>query len=149
MKPTYAFALFLSLTVLPLAAQAGPDRGPRAEKIAHALNLTEAQQTGIRSIREKHRPDFLQRRAAMQHAQIDLRTALQDSATPDAQLRILYDKAAAARFEMMLARRSVHKEVQALLTPEQRAMAAELRDRHQARMRERMRHADLGPGMPG
>jgi Spy/CpxP family protein refolding chaperone len=117
------------------------------EKIARALNLTEAQKASIQTIREKHRPDLVLRRDAIQQAQATLRTALQDAATPEAQLRTLHDKASTARFELMLARRSVHQEVQAVLTPEQRAKAAELRGMGQARMHERMHHLRMAAGM--
>ncbi len=140
--------LILALTALPLAAQVkGP--GPRTERISRALDLTPAQQTNIQSIREKHRSDLLQRRDATHQAQSALQAALREAATPEAQLRALYDKAAAARFEMMLARRAVRLEVQAVLTPEQRMKAAELRDRAQARMRDRMHHLRLAAGMAG
>jgi Spy/CpxP family protein refolding chaperone len=139
MNPKLRFTLFLALAALPLVAQTGPAHGPRMERLASALHLTEAQKAGIRSAREKHRHDLTLRRDAVQHARIDLRTALQDPATPEAQLRGLYDKATAARFELILARRSLQKEVQTLLTPEQRAEAAEFRAMHQARMREHLR----------
>jgi Spy/CpxP family protein refolding chaperone len=149
MKSTLCFTFCLALGALPLAAQAGPGQGPRMEKIAHALNLTEAQKTGIQAIRAKHRPEVVLRRDAVQHARIDLRTALQDPATPEPRLRALYEKAAAARLELILARRSVRQETMAVLTPEQRAKAADLRDMARGRMRERMRHQSLGAGMPG
>ena len=126
--------LILALLALPLAAQPGPDRGSRPERIARALQLTEVQKTSIQGIRAKHHPDLVLRRDAVQHARIDLRTALQDAATPEPRLRALYDKAAAARFDLILARRSIRLEVGAVLSPEQRAKAAELREhlRHRA-----------------
>lgn len=141
--------LVLALAVLPLSAEPGPAPGPRAERMARALNLTEAQRASIHGIREKHRPDLLLRRDAARQAQVALKAALRDAATPEAQLRALHDKAAGARFEMMLARRSVHHEVQMVLTPEQREKAAELRGRAQERLREGRRHQGLGAGFPG
>ena len=128
MKTMFRSTLILALMALPLAAQPGPDHHPRAERIGRDLQLTEAQKASILAIRDKHRSDLVQRRDAVQHARIDLRSALQDPATPEPRLRSLYDKAAAARFDMILARRSVRMEVQAVLTPEQRAKAAEMRD---------------------
>jgi Spy/CpxP family protein refolding chaperone len=140
------FALILLLVAGPLAAQPGRPQGPRVERLARALNLTDAQKTAIRSIRDKHQPEMAQRRAAARQAQEALQAALRDAATPEAQLRALHDKASAARFDMMLARRSVHQEVQAVLTPEQREKAAELR----GAARERMRGQGRGPlGMMG
>jgi Spy/CpxP family protein refolding chaperone len=149
MKAMTWSALILALMALPLSAQAGPGQSPRAERISQALHLTDTQQASIQSIRAKHRPDLALRRDAAHRAQTALQAALRDAATPEVQLRALYDKAAGARFEMMLARRSVRQEVQAVLTPEQRATAAELRDRAQARMRERMHHLRMAAGMAG
>ncbi len=141
--------LILALLALPLAAQAGPGRGPRAERISQALQLTEPQKVSIQAAREKHRPDLVGHRDAVRHARIDLRTALKDPATPDAQLHALYDKASSARFDLILAQRSLRREVQALLTPEQRAKATELRGQARAGMWEGMRHRRRSEGMAG
>jgi len=147
MKALPRAALLLALLALPLAAQPGPGRGPRLERISQALQLTEAQKASIQAIREKHRPALSTRRDAVRHARIDLGTALKDPAIPDTQLRALYDRAASARFELILAQRSLRREVQAQLTPEQQARAAELRGLARARMadgaRHRRRSADL------
>jgi len=133
-------ALLLAFLALPLAAHPGPGRGPRLHGISQALQLTEAQKASIQTIREKHRPALATRRDAVKHARIDLRAALKDPAVPDAQLRALYDRAASARFELILAQRSLRREVRAQLTPEQQARAAELRGLARARMAEGMRH---------
>jgi len=140
MKAMFWSTFLLALLALPLVAQPGPDRGSRPERIAQALQLTEAQKTSIQGIRAKHRPDLILRRDAVQHARIDLRTALQDTAIPEARLRVLYDKAAAARFDLLLAQRSLRLEVQAVLSPEQRAKAIE--------MREHLRHRFMNMGLP-
>ncbi len=146
MKPLLWTALTLTLAALPLGAQAGPRReGPRAERIAQALHLTEAQKASIKTLRQKHQAELLRCREAVQQARQALRTALQDAATPEAQLRPLYDKAAAVRFDLLLARRTLQKETQALLTPEQRLKAAELRGFAQGQLRERMRGLRRGP----
>ncbi|GLH67925.1 Spy/CpxP family protein refolding chaperone [Geothrix edaphica] len=147
---THLFRSFaiLALAALPSLAQPGP--GPREGRhLARALNLTEAQQTGIQAIHEKHRPDMVLRREAARRAQSDLRQALQDPATPEAQLRTLHDKASSARFDLLLAGRAIHQEVQALLTPEQRAKAAELRATRRAHRQERVRHFRMAMGMAG
>jgi Spy/CpxP family protein refolding chaperone len=138
----------LALVLFPLAAQPGPAQASRRDQISRVLDLTEAQKASIRAIRDKHRPDLILRRDAMRHAGIDLRTALQDATTPEPKLRALYDKAAAARFDMILARRSLRLEVQATLTPAQRAQAAEMRDRGWPRRGEPMR-GPMAHGMAG
>ncbi len=149
MKPMLWSTFILALAALPLAAQPLSGRGPHAEKVARALNLTEAQKASIQTIREKYRPDLVLRRDAIQQAQATLRAALQDATTPEAQLRALHDKAAATRFELMLARRSVRQEVQAVLTPDQRVKAAELRGMAQAKRQGRMRHLRMAAGLAG
>jgi Spy/CpxP family protein refolding chaperone len=149
MTPLIQAPLLLALLALPLAAQSGPGRGPRSERIGQALQLTEPQKASLQAIREKHRSALITTRDAVQHARIDLRTALRDPAIPDAQLRALYDKASSARFELILAQRSLRREVQALLTPQQRAKAAELRGRARAGMREDLRHRRQSEGMAG
>jgi Spy/CpxP family protein refolding chaperone len=137
--------LVLALLTLPLAAQTGPAHGPRAGQISRVLNLTEAQKASIRNLRDKHRADLVLRRDAVDHARIDLRTALRDPATPETRLRALYDKAAAARFESILAERSLRLEVRALLTPEQRAQADEMRSHAGGRMHGRRGHRPMSP----
>jgi len=134
MKPLLWSTLILTLAALPLAAQPAPRRPGR---IAQALNLSDAQRASIRSIREKHGPELHLRQDAARQAQAALRTALREPATPEAQLRTLHGKASAARFEMLMARRTVRQEVRAVLTPEQREKAAELRGMARERMRER------------
>ncbi|WP_243304313.1 Spy/CpxP family protein refolding chaperone [Geothrix oryzisoli] len=142
-----SFAI-LALAALPMLAQPGPGAHD-GRHLARALNLTEAQRTSIQAIREKHRPDLLAHREAMRQARAALRTALQDPATPEARLRTLHDQASSARFDLLLAARAARQEVQSVLTPEQRARAAEMRATAQVRRRERMRHLRLAMGMPG
>lgn len=139
--------LIVTLAALPMLAQPAPRRWQG--RMARALALTDTQKTSIWAIREKHRPDLLAQRDAVRQAQAAFRTALQDPATPEAQLRALHDKAATARFGMLMASRAMRQEVQAVLTPEQRAKAAELRAVARVRRQERMRHLRLAMGLAG
>ena len=148
MKNLFRSFAILTLAALPMLAQPGP--GPQeGRRLARALNLTETQRTSIQAIREKHRPDLLAHREAMRQTQAALRAALQDPATPEAQLRSLHDKASSARFDLLLAARAVRQEVQTVLTPDQRARAAKWRATAQVRRRERMHHLRMAMGMPG
>jgi Spy/CpxP family protein refolding chaperone len=149
MKSMLRSALMLALVMIPLAAQPRPGWGCRAERMGRVLNLTDAQKASIRTIRDKYRTDLVLRRDAVKHARIDLRTALQDPTTPEARLRALYDKAANARFDAILAQRALRLEVRAVLTPEQQARANELHTRFRGRMHERMGHRPLAPWMAG
>ena len=138
--------LALTLVALPLAAQAGPGPRGQVQRMARILRLTDEQKASIRAIHEKHGADMAARRESARQAQAALGAALQDPAAPEGQLRELHDRASAARFQMLLARRAVHQEVQAVLTPEQRAKAEALRDlaRERRPLQERR-----GGGMPG
>lgn len=164
MKILIQSAAALALAVLPLAAQpaaGGPGpgfgAGPGGGRLMRTLNLTGAQKTAIQGIHEKHGVGMAAHREAVRQTQAALQAAWQDPATPEAQLRALHDKASSARFEMRLAQRAVHQEVQAVLTPEQRAKAAELRGEARGRHQERMRHVrgmghgrgPRGGGQPG
>lgn len=142
-------ALCFAMAALPLTAQAGPDHSPRAEKAGRAMNLSEAQKTSIKDIRDKHRPGLALRRDAAKQAQAALQAALQDPASSETHLRALHDKASAARFDLILAQRSLRQEVQAVLTPEQRAKAAEMHALARVKRQERMRHLRMAAGLPG
>ena len=141
MKPLLWTTLLLCLAILPLAAQPEDARDGRSGRIAQALNLSDAQRTSIRSIRETHRAELLLKRDAVKQAQASLRAALREAATPEAQLRALHDKASAAQIEMLLTRRVVRQQVQAVLTPEQREKVAEMRGTARERRRERLPHS--------
>ena len=141
--------LILALAALSLSAEPAPGPPPRSERTAQALHLTEAQKAAIQGIRTKHRAELVLHRDAVHQTRTALRTALREAGTPEVQLRALHDKSATARFELMLVRRSVRQEVQAVLTPEQRAQAVALRSVAQARLRERKLHLRLAAGRPG
>ncbi len=149
MKAMYWTTLALALAALPLAAQEPQPRHRQVHRMDQALNLTDPQKTRIKAIREKHQSDLLQRRQVAREAQTALKAALQDATTPEANLRSLADKASAARFDLILARRSVRQEVQAVYTPEQRAKAAELRAVAQVNRRELRHHPRKVTGLIG
>lgn len=145
MKPLFRTFAVLALIVLPALGQPAPRRGNG--RIDRVLALTDAQKASIQAIREKHRPDLATRRDAAREAQAAFRAALRDPATPEAQLRLLHDKAASARFGMLMAGRAMRQDIQAVLTPEQRAKASQLREEARFRRRERLRHFRMAMGM--
>lgn len=147
MTPIIRSMAALALACLPLSAQAPGLAGPARGRLARALNLSEAQAIGIRSIQSRHQPELIGRRAALRQARSALQSAARDSALPEAQLRALHGRIAAAQLELLLARRALRQEVRALLTPEQQDRAAAMRAIALARFRAQGSRRD--PGTPG
>lgn len=175
MKTLSAMSLALTLA-LPVAAQQaepapaprpqrpGPMAGPMGrmghgpamaqQRMAKALNLTEAQKASLKGIREKFQPLVAQQRDLHRKAQQALREALRAEKTSEGEIKALYDKAAALRFDLLMAQRKLRAEMAAVLTPEQRTkavairafMAGEAQGRAEAQGRGR---GPMGPGMPG
>lgn len=140
-----SLALLLVVAALPLAAQgfrqgrgAGMEAG--SGPAFACLNLTDAQKASMKALHEKYRPALEANRTAMFEAQKALRAAMADSATQDAALKALFDKASAARFAMLQQHRALRQESQAILTPDQKAHWEKLRAERQERMKQ------CGPG---
>jgi len=123
-------ALALALTALgtSLAAQGpgfgpGHGRGPGfgEGRGLRGLNLSEAQQAQVKAIHDKHQATFKAKGETAQAAHKALRDAMTDATTDAGTLKLLHDKASAARFDLLLERRAVRQEILPLLTAEQRA----------------------------
>ncbi len=146
MRPVLrTLALVLVAAALPLSAQGfrhgrGPGRGPAP--LFACLNLTDAQKASLKSLREKYRPAFESGRTAAFEAGRALRTAMANPATPDGDLKALYDKASAARFAMLQQHRAMLQESLAVLTPDQKAQWEKMRTERLQRMEDRR----PGPG---
>lgn len=95
------------------------------------LDLTTAQRSAIRAVFEKHRAAHQEKQKAAMQKERALMDALFEGSTTEAQLRELHRAAGDARFALLLEDRATRLEVDALLTPEQRAKAKE----QQARMK--------------
>lgn len=137
----------LLVAALPVAAQRpgrgafGPHRGMGGPAFA-GLELTENQKAQMKAIAEKHQATMEAKRKAAQEASQALHAASRNAATPEAELKALHDRASAARFEMLLARRAMQQEHQAVLTADQKAKLEKL----QAERRERMEEGGFGRG---
>jgi len=139
-------ALPLALAALfaaPLAAQGhprgGPEMGPHHEAgpmLMRGLNLSEAQKAGLKAIAEKHREAMKPKHEAAMAAQKALHEAMMDATASLDQLKALHEKASQAQFELALDRRAMMQESLALLTPEQKAKADQLRAEQQKRWAE-------------
>ncbi len=121
---TLAFALALASIGTALLAQ-GPGRqggfgpGPGFK----GLNLTESQRAQAKAIHERHQAALQSRQEAAEAARKAVHEAMLNPATDVKALQALHEKASAAQFELMLEHRALRQEFQAILTPEQKALA--------------------------
>ncbi|MEI6669912.1 MAG: Spy/CpxP family protein refolding chaperone [Acidobacteriota bacterium] len=115
------------------------------------LNLTAAQKADVKKLRQASR----EATQAIGKRMVAAREALGDAVTADkadeATIRLKAAEVAAVELDAALLRAKMHEQMFALLTPEQRAKAAELRAGGKARfdqMQEKRRGRG-GPGGPG
>ncbi len=122
-----ALAVALLASGTALSAQGpgfgpGHGRGPLGEgRGLRGLNLTEAQQTQVKAIHDKHQAAVKAKDETAQTARKALREAMQNATTDAATLKALHDKASAAQFDLLLEHRATRQEILPLLTPEQKA----------------------------
>jgi Spy/CpxP family protein refolding chaperone len=105
-----------------------------------ALALSPDQMKAARAVLDRHRATTAARHRAVAQKEEALRAALEDPATSETRLRALHGEAAEAEYQSLLDRRAMVQELDALLTPEQRAKAARIRT---GRQREREAHRAL------
>jgi Spy/CpxP family protein refolding chaperone len=155
MKPLVLAALALGICAAPAQAQDAHRPRPRMEdmqqriqdRVAVALNLTDAQKGSFAEIRAKHKAALDSRRAAAQAAHKAFAEAMKSPDAKPEDLRNLHRAQADAAFELLLEHRAQRIEFRAILTPEQREKAAKLEGRMEGRM-EGMRRMHRG-GMAG
>lgn len=100
---------------------AGHGHGPAHEGRGFKdLNLTEAQQTQMKAIHDKHQASMKAKIDAADAAQKALHVAMADSTSDTNALKALHDKASAAQFDLMLEHRALRQEILPLLTAEQK-----------------------------
>jgi len=134
------------LTLVPLAAQGHrPDPRPHHDGGPGfgLQNLTEAQNTSLKAIADKHKAAMESKHKAEGEAQEAFQKAMRDPATKEADLKALFDKASQARFAALLEHRAMMQESQAILTAEQKA---ELQKRQAGGPEGKPEHRGAGPG---
>lgn len=120
--------------------RSGHGKGRGAEMIARHLGLSEQQKESIRAIRESYKPRFDEFRDEMKDARRDYRLALEQNDPRATQLR---ESMEARRDSMKSLREEMQKRIEAVLTPEQRAKVAEMKQRRDDRRHNR-RGGDRG-----
>ncbi len=137
-------ALSLSLCAQEAPASPSPRTSASHSHAAQALHLTDTQKTQIKALRAKHKDALQAKHSALREARQTLVSAMKDPKSSQADLRRLHTQVSDMHFDLMWERRSLRQEVLALLTPEQREKAAELREQMRERVREHTRRALSG-----
>lgn len=91
------------------------------------LNLTPAQQENQKKIMESHQASLQAKMKVAAEAREAQRKAMHDPAVPDAKVKELHAAVSEAMSAVMLERRAMMREFEALLTPEQKATLAQQR----------------------
>jgi Spy/CpxP family protein refolding chaperone len=102
-------------------------RGPPMKMLALALDLTDAQQEQIKAIFDGHRPDFDDIRNRARTARQAVRQAVVSDEVNEQAIRSAVTARAQVEADGAILRARIRKEVQAVLTPEQRANAEAFR----------------------
>jgi Spy/CpxP family protein refolding chaperone len=148
MKATYtrkligAFALTLAILATGSVgfAQHGDKRGGHRGgfgRMFRALDLTETQQSQIQQIAERFRQQHKQTREARRGDKKDRFDFLAGGTFDETAVRAAAQARAAKRVEMEVSRARMMSEMYAVLTSEQKAKIAELRQQHEQRRQER------------
>ncbi|MET0626760.1 MAG: Spy/CpxP family protein refolding chaperone [Pyrinomonadaceae bacterium] len=141
-----AFAAALLMSVAALAQHGGPGGhrggpggpGPHGDLLGHfarELNLTDAQQAQVKQLTEA----FHQNNKALHEQAMKggpgggMFEGLKDGAFDEAAVRAAAQARANLHVEMEVAHARLMSQIYALLTPEQKAKVAELRQRHEQR----------------
>lgn len=98
----------------------GGGRGQACMTPGAGLTLTEAQQAGYKKILEAHKASLDAKLKAANDARDAMRKGMQDPTTSDAKVKELHAKSSEAMTAVMLERRVMQREFEALLTPEQK-----------------------------
>jgi Spy/CpxP family protein refolding chaperone len=104
--------------------------------IASQLDLTEAQKTEIKAILDAERPTIEPLVRQLVGTRKELRSVTDSGQFDESQVRALAEQQAQTITELIVAKERVKSKVYAVLTPEQRDKAAQMR----ARFEDRVRH---------
>ena len=110
----------------------------RGERLAKELGLSPEQRTQMRSIMDKYRSGAMgDHLRDLRQARADLRTAIHDVRATDAQVQDAARSVASHEAFVAVERHRMAIEMDRILTPEQKAKAAELRQQRRERFQQR------------
>ena len=112
-----------------------------------ALDLTDAQQTQAKAILNKEKTTFEPLMSQMMEAHKQLSALGENGTFDESAVRALANQHAQTMVELIVQTTRVKSELYALLTPEQKAKAAKIMQRHQDHMMNHMHGGGEGPGL--
>jgi len=101
--------------------------GPYLQRMTKVLDLTEAQQASIKKIHAAERETTAALRAKKRENREALRRAEVAQPFDESTVRALAEQRGNLETELTVAKARVHNQIEAILTPEQRELAAKLR----------------------
>jgi periplasmic protein CpxP/Spy len=109
------------------------------------LNLTEAQQTQLQTIREQHRDAAAEAIGKLETARRAQQAAIEKVPADEAQITSLTQDLTQAEVDVAIQRSRLNTAVWSVLTPAQQAQATKMKAERQARMQERRQRSN-SPG---
>jgi len=115
----------------------GPGRGPMASGLPLGqLGLTEDQQSRVKEIMERHRPDLQSLGEKVGVASEAQRKAIETVPVNEGLVRAASDVVAAAQADMAVLQATIHSDVFAVLTPDQQKKAAQIAAERSAKLKQ-------------
>ena len=123
----------------------GPWRGMFRDRIARELNLTPEQKAQIEQIIQSEKPNIrpLVQQLAEHHKQ--LKALGQDGNFNEAQVRAIAQQQGQTMAELIVVKERIQSRIFAVLTPEQRQKAAQMREQIEQRFKEHMTEGGFNP----
>ncbi len=112
-----------------------------------ALDLTDAQQTQAKAILDREKPTFEGLASKLSEGHKQLQALGENGTFDEAAVRAVANQHAQSMVEMIVQTTRVKSELYALLTPEQKAKASKIMQRHHDRMMRHMHGGGEGPGL--
>jgi Spy/CpxP family protein refolding chaperone len=123
----------------------GPWRGMFRDRIARELNLTPEQKAQIEQIIESEKPNVRPLVLQLAEHRKQLKALGQDGNFNEAQVRAIAQQQGQTMTELIVIKERTQSRIFAVLTPEQREKAAQMRERVEQRFKEHMAENGFNP----
>ena len=125
----------------------GPSPDHMLAFMTDSLDLTEAQQAQAKAILDKEKPTFEPLMKQLMEAHQQLQALGENGTFDEAAVRSLANQHVQTMVELVVQTARVKSELYAILTPEQKAKAAKIMQRHHDHMMQHMHGGGDGPGL--